>query len=94
MLTLKILNGDVCTFCDSFESLIHLDPELTNIGKFNYLHSLLEKVVAAEAISGVKLMTVNYEGGIVILKKGFGNKQNIITKHMEILLNVDGVTSL
>ena len=94
-LTLKRFNGDVtkwCTFWDSFESSIHLNPELADIDKFNYLHSLLEGV-AAEAISGLKLTTANYEGGIAILKKRFGNKQNIITKHMEILLNVDAVTS-
>jgi len=80
------------TFWDSFESSIRLNPELTAIDKFNYLNSLLEGAVA-EAISGLKLTTANYEESIAILKKRFGNKQQIITKHTEILLNVDAVMS-
>ena len=94
-LALKKFKGDVTkwhTFWDSFESSIHLNPELADVDKFNYLSSLVEGVVA-EAISGLKLTTANYEEGIAILKERFGNKQNIITKHMEILLNIDTVTS-
>ena len=79
-------------FWDSFESSIHLNPELADVDKFNYLSSLVEGV-AAEAVSGLKLTTANYEKGIAILNKRFGNKQNIITKHMEILLSIDAVTS-
>ena len=92
---MKKFNGGVTnwpTFWDSFELSIHLNPELADIDKFNYLSSLVEGVTA-EAISGLKLATANYEEGIAILKKRFGNKQNIITKHMEILLNIDAVTS-
>ena len=91
-LALKIFNGYVTkwpTFWDSFESSIHLNPELADVDK---LSSLVEGIVA-EANSGLKLTTANYEEGIAILKKKFGNKQNIITKHMEILLNIDAVTS-
>ena len=94
-LSLKRFNGDMTkwsTFWDSFESSIHLNPELADIDKFNYLNSLLEGA-AAEAISGLKLTTANYEEGIAILKKRFGNKQQIITKHMDILLNIDAVAS-
>ena len=77
------------TFRDSFESSIHNNTGLSNIDKFNYLNSLLERS-AAEAISG---LTFNYDEAITILKKRFGNKQLIINEHMDILLNMDAVTS-
>ena len=48
---------------------------------------------ALEAISGLTLTGANYDEAIVILQKRFGNKQLIINKHMEQLLNSDGVTS-
>ena len=48
---------------------------------------------AAEAISGLSLGASNYEEAIDILKARFGNKQQIINRHMEILLNLESVTS-
>lgn len=39
------------------------------------------------------LSAANYGEAIKILKKGFGNRQLIITKHMESLLAVNAVTS-
>ena len=39
-LTLKKFNGDITnwtTFWDSYESTIHLNPELSAVDKFNYL---------------------------------------------------------
>ena len=48
---------------------------------------------ALEAISGLTLTGSNYDEAIEILRRRFGNKQLIINKHMEQLLNTDGVTS-
>ena len=39
------------------------------------------------------MTTANYEEAISILKKRFGNKKQIIGRHMDLLLNVDAVTS-
>lgn len=39
------------------------------------------------------LTSTNYHEVINILKKCFGNKQQIISRHMDILLNVEAVTS-
>ena len=58
----------------------------------NYLNSLLERS-AAEAISGLSLGASNYEEAVDILKTRFGNKQQIINRRMEILLNLESVTS-
>ena len=88
-LTLKSFNGDITTwisFWDSYQSAIHQNPELSDIDKFNYLKSLLEKS-AADAIAGLALTTANYGEAILILKKSFGNKKQIIGRHMNLLLN-------
>ena len=54
--------------------------------------SILERSVA-ETISGLTLTASNYDEAIEILKGRFGNKQQIINRHMEIVLNLDSVTS-
>ena len=46
---------------------------------------------ALDAISGLSLTAFNYEEAIAILKKRFGNKQRIINRHMDILVNVSSV---
>ena len=64
------INGNLTawtTFRDSFESTIHLNPELTNIDKFNYQNLLLEQS-AAESISGLTLTNANYEEAVAVLK--------------------------
>ena len=94
-LDLRKFDGEVSTwptFWDAFESSIHKNPTLAPIDKFNYLNSLLMKPVL-DAISGLSLSASNYEEAIAILKKRFGNKQQIINRHMDILLNVSPVTN-
>ena len=71
---------------------MHSNPSLTNINKFNYLNSLLESA-ASDAISGLTLTSANYEEAIGVLKKRFGNKQLIVNRHMDLLLNLNTVTS-
>ena len=94
-LDLRKFDGEVSTwptFWDSFESSIHKNPTLAPIDKFNYLNSLLMKP-ALDAISGLSLTASNYEEAVAILKKRFGNKQQIINRHMDILLNVSPMTN-
>ena len=94
-LTIKPFNGKLTAwtpFWDSFNSAIHANPDLSKVDKFNYLRSM-ESHSALEAISGLTLTGDNYDEAIEILQKRFGNKQLIINKHMEQLLNVDSVTS-
>ena len=79
-------------FWDSYQTAIHNNTELSNVDKFNYLWSLLE-CTAYDAIAGLTLSDANYREAIEILKKRFGNKQMIISKHMGTLLNVEAVTS-
>ena len=94
-LTLKRFNGDLTrwtTFWDSFKSAIHDNSGLSDVDQFNYLNSQLEGP-ASEAIAGLKLTAANYGEAIAILQKRFGNKQQIIRKHMDVLLSIGGVAS-
>ena len=94
-ITLPQLNGDPVrwtSFWDSYRSVIHLNPELTEVDKFNYLRSLLDHS-AHDAIAGLTLSSANYQQAIEILHKHFGNKQVIISKHMDILMNISPISS-
>ena len=74
-ITLRKFSGDHLqwfTFWDSFKSAVHDSSELTDIYKFNYLHSLLEHS-AAEAVAGLALTAANYTEAINILQKWFGD---------------------
>ena len=78
-------------FWDSFKSTVHDNEDSSEVDKFNYLHSQLEKS-AAEAILGLSLTARNYPEAVQsILKKRFGDRQRIISKHMEALLHPDTV---
>ena len=87
-ITLPRFNGDPAkwtSFWDSYQSAIHLNSELTEVDKFNYLWCLLDHS-AYEAIAGLTLSSANYQQAIEILRKRFGNKQVIISKHMDTLM--------
>jgi hypothetical protein len=94
-LSLKKFNGDLTkwiTFWDTFDSAVHRNSALSSIDKFNYLNSLLESA-AAEAIAGLTLTSANYEEAVATLKRRFGNKQLIVNRHMDLLLNLEAVAS-
>ena len=75
------------TFWDSFSSAIHANDELNEVDKFQYLKSLLEGC-AAETISGLPLSSSNYKHAVDLLTKRFGSKQVIISKHIEMLMQL------
>jgi len=89
-LTPKTFNGDLTkweTFWSTYESSIHLDSSLSAADKFTYLHSLLEDP-AMQAIAGLKPTAPNYKEA-----KRFGDKQQIISRHMATLLELESATS-
>ncbi len=77
-------------FWDSYESAVHLNSALSDVDKFNYLRSLLEKT-AYDSIAGLTLSSANYTEAIEVLKRRFGNREVIISRHMEILLNLAAI---
>ena len=74
-------------FWESFESAIHKNINLNDVDKFQYLKSLL-KGSAAETISGLALTNSNYNHTVELLTKRFGSKQLIISKHIELLIQL------
>ena len=81
------------SFWDSFCASVHNDPKLDNVVKFNYLKSVLRNP-ALSSISGLSLTSENYLEAVDILQKRYGNKQLLITSHMDKLLSIPSVTSL
>lgn len=79
-------------FWDAYKAAIHDNADLSDIDKFNYLRSLLERT-ALEAVSGLSLTEANYKEAVAILECRFGNKQQIVARHIDALLNADSVTS-
>ena len=80
-------------FCDCFASAVHENSQMDNIEKFQYLKSLLEKT-AAKTISGLPLTTSsNYLEAIELLKARYSDKQIIIWKHMDALMQLPRVSS-
>lgn len=93
-LTIKPFGGEVTdwtSFWDPYEAAIHLNTEISDIDKFNYLRSLLEWS-ARDSISGLTLTAANYRKAVEILKRRFGKTPQIIARHMDILLNVEAVS--
>ena len=63
---------------------------LSEVDNFNYLRSLLEHT-AYDTIAGLNLSDTPYREAVELLKKRFGDKQLIISKHMETLLHMEGL---
>jgi len=92
---LKKFNGELSkwqSFWDTFEASIHNNHNLAPIDKFNYLNSLLQGI-AADSIAGLSFTSSNYDEAVAILQRRFGNKQLIINRHMDILLNLNAAKS-
>ena len=59
---------------------------------FNYLKSLLEGTVAS-AISGLTLTNDNHDHAVELLKARFGDRQVVISSHMESLTKLPGISN-
>ena len=80
------------TFLDTYTAVIHNSKTLSNVEKFTYLRSYIEKD-ALHAISGISLTNDNYDKAWELLQERFGNTQVIITSHMNELLKMRKITS-
>ena len=79
------------SFWDSFDAAIHSNESLNDIEKLNYLRSYLEGPAAA-TITGLALTKENYKIAVDLLRERYGNKQVIISSHMDSLLKLPRVT--
>lgn len=80
-------------FWESFESAVHKNPNLSTVDKFNYLKSLLMGT-AQSVITGLALTSANYDKAVELLKKRFGNRQIVISSHMEALTKIPKITEI
>ena len=80
------------TFWDSFYVAVNSNPNLEGIQKFNYLRAQLTGDTA-RVIAGFPLSNTNYIQAVDLLKTCFGEPQNIISTHMQALLNLQRPTS-
>ena len=95
-LELKMFNGnpiDWSPFWDSFQSAVHMNQSLNAVDTFNYLKSLIYGQ-AAETISGFSLTDENYEEAVALLKERYGNKQVLISAHVESLLKLSAAVTI
>ena len=75
-----------------FRTAVHENPNLSDIDRFNYLRSYREGPPYA-AINGFPLTGTNYHNAIELLQEQFGNRQIIISSHVEKLLQLTPVVS-
>ena len=80
------------SFIDTFEASVDSSPVLSNIEKYNYLTNLIEGD-ALNTIQGLRPTNENYKKALDLLKERYGNKQAIITAHMNNLLRLRKVES-
>lgn len=95
-LEMKRFNGrptEWQAFIDCFDSAVNLSPKFSNIDKINYLKSLMEGPGAA-GIKGLPLTSENFNSAREILEQRNGNKQLIISPHMDNLFKLPVVSSV
>eukprot|EP00794_Sanderia_malayensis_P002359 gene2359-2720_t len=95
-LNMLTFNGDPTqwiSFSESFKSSIDGNQNLAKVEKMKYLQGL-QSGPAAETIKGLSLSEENYDEAFELLKRRFGNKQIIISKHIENIMEMPKVTSL
>ena len=84
---------DYQSFMDNFISAIDSNTILTNVDKFVYLKNLLQGK-AAYAFQGLPFSDRNYIVPLDILSSRFGNKQIIISSHIENLMKLPTVVNI
>ena len=84
-LELSKFDGDIINwqgFWDQFLIAIHENDSLADIDKFTYLKSFLSDS-ALQSINGLSLNATNYKEAIEILHERYGNKQVLISAHIQ-----------
>ena len=90
---LKKFNGDptnLAKFIECFEATVDKNTQISNIEKMNYLANHLEGEAEA-ALKGLKLCNDNYETAKDLLQGRLGDKQTLISCHMNKSLSLNNV---
>ena len=84
---------DFQSFLDSFNAAIHENDNIPPMTKFNYLKSFSEGP-GAGCMSGLNLTADNYQQALDTLAQRYGNKQLLISTHMDQLLSIKPILNL
>ena len=90
-ISIKRFNGDPTTwrnFIDSFECTVHKNGNLSNVEKMSYLINYLTGE-AESCVEGLSLCNDNYQIALDLLKERYGDKQIIISSHMNKFLELN-----
>jgi len=66
---------------------VHENPDISTIAKFSYLTSLLDGP-AHKVVQGLTLTETNYDAAVTLLQERFGDRQVIISTHMDELMKL------
>ena len=83
---------DWISFKETFEAAVHSSDSISNIERFTYLKTYLDKL-ALQAIEGFPLTNENYAAAWQPLDERHGNEQFIISCHMNNLIKLDPITN-
>ena len=89
-INLPKFGGDITefnAFWQSFECAVHANENINAVHKLNYLMNLLEGP-AYRVVAGLDITEENYHHAVETLRARFGNKQRIISAHMQALLKL------
>ena len=78
------------SFKETFEVAVHSSDSISNIEKFTYLKTYLDKS-ALQATEGFPLTNENYAAAWQLLDKRYGNEQLIVSCHMNNLIKLEHV---
>ena len=90
---LRKFSGDLLdwkSFKETFEAAAHSSDSISNIEKFTYLKTYLDKS-ALQATEGFPLTNANYAAAWQLLDERYGNEQLIISCHMNNLIKLDPI---
>ncbi|XP_077280836.1 uncharacterized protein LOC143907758 [Temnothorax americanus] len=80
------------SFRDRFKSLVHNEPNLSNVNRMHYLCSSV-KGEASKALDHLAVTDHNFDVAWKILVSRYDNKRRLITVHLQNLLNLPSVNS-
>lgn len=79
------------SFYDSFKSMCHDNPNISNIQKFHYLKTCLRDE-AAEVIASLETSSENYIVAWNLLKRRFNNKKFMVEGHVKALFEIPNIS--
>lgn len=78
-------------FYDSFQSIIHANPSISDVQKLQYLKATLAGD-ASKVVDSLEISAANYQVAWNVLKQRYDNKRIIVQSHVKALLELPALT--